>query len=121
MPNITNPSIAVIIPTYNRANTIVQCINSVLSQSYPVNEIIIVDDNSSDDTVQRLNIFKDEIVILHTKSRSGAQTARNIGIKSAKSNWISFLDSDDEWLPNKLEKQIFALKNVDYNPMTVVH
>ena len=93
MPNNTNPSIAVIIPTYNRANTIVQCINSVLSQSYPINEIIIVDDNSSDDTVQRLNIFKDEIVILHTISRSGPQTARNIGIKSAKSNSsISFTD-----------------------------
>ena len=121
MPNNTNPSIAVIIPTYNRANTIVQCINSALSQSYPVNEIIIVDDNSSDDTIQKLNRFKDEIIILHTKNRSGAQTARNIGIKTAKSEWISFLDSDDEWLSNKLEKQIFALKSIDYNPMTVVH
>ena len=121
MPNNTNPSIAVIIPTYNREITIVQCINSALSQSYPVDEIIIVDDNSSDDTIQILNRFKDEIIILHTKSRSGAQIARNIGIKAAKSEWISFLDSDDEWLPNKLEKQMFALKNVDYSPMTVVH
>jgi glycosyltransferase involved in cell wall biosynthesis len=121
MPHNTNPSIAVIIPTYNRANTVVECINSVLSQSYPVNEIIIVDDNSSDDTIQRLNRFKDEIIILHTKSRSGAQVARNVGIKAAKSEWISFLDSDDEWLSNKLEKQISELKNIDYNSMTVVH
>ena len=121
MLNNTNPSIAVIIPTYNREITIVQCINSALSQSYPVDEIIIVDDNSSDDTIQILNRFKDEIIILHTKSRSGAQIARNIGIKAAKSEWISFLDSDDEWLPNKLEKQMVALKNVDYSPMTVVH
>jgi len=116
-----NIEISVIIPTHNRANTIVACVESVLSQSYPLNEIIIVDDNSSDDTIQRLNRFKDEIIILQTKSRSGAQTARNIGIKTTKSDWVSFLDSDDEWLPNKLEKQIFALKNVAYNPMTVVH
>ena len=115
------PSIAVIIPTYNRTNTIVASIQSVLSQSYTLNEIIIIDDHSTDDTIKRLNKLKDDITILQTENHSGAQAARNIGIKSAKSEWISFLDSDDEWLPNKLEKQISALKSTDYNPMTVVH
>ena len=115
------PSVSVIIPTYNRAHTITTCIESVLSQSFPVSEIIIVDDNSTDDTIVQLNAFKDNIIILKTGTRSGAQAARNIGIKAAKSDWISFLDSDDEWLPNKQEKQISALKASDINPMTVIH
>ena len=114
-------SIAVIIPTYNRVNTIVACIESVLSQSYPVNEIIVIDDHSTDDTVKQLNKIKNDITILQTEKQYGAQTARNIGIKAAKSKWISFLDSDDLWLSNKIEKQILALKTVEYNPMTVVH
>lgn len=121
MTNDTKPTVSVIIPTYNRANMIVPCIESVLAQSYPVNEIIIVDDHSTDDTIKQLNKFKDNIIILKTEKQSGAQTARNIGIKSAKSEWIAFLDSDDEWLPNKIEKQISALKKFAYDQWTVVH
>ncbi len=121
MPHDTNTSIAVVIPTFNRANTIVACIKSVLSQTYPVNEIIIVDDHSTDNTIKQLNEFEDEIIILQTKHQSGAQAARNVGIKAAKSEWISFLDSDDEYLQNKLEKQISVLNIAEYNPMTVVH
>ena len=113
--------ISVIIPTHNRAKTITACVESVLSQSYQVNEIIIIDDDSTDDTNKQLNKFDDNIILLKTEKRSGAQTARNIGITAAKSKWIAFLDSDDEWLPNKIEKQISALKTVNYNPMTVVH
>ena len=118
---LNNINISVIIPAYNRASTITRCIESVLSQTYPVNEIIIIDDHSTDDTIELLNKFGDTISILSTEKRSGAQTARNIGIKAAKSNWIAFLDSDDEWLPNKIEKQIAALKTINNNPMTVVH
>ena len=121
MPYSTKPSIAVIIPTYNRANTIVASVQSVLSQTYLVNEIIIIDDNSTDDTLKKLDQFNDYITILQTENHSGAQAARNIGIKAAQSEWIAFLDSDDEWLPNKLEKQISVLKATDYNVMTVVH
>jgi len=62
-----------------------------------------------------------DITFLSTKKKSGAQTARNIGIKAAKSDWIAFLDSDDEWLEDKLEKQVLALNSVNNNPMTVVH
>lgn len=118
-----NIKISVVIPTYNRVNTITACVQSVLSQSYPVNEIIIVDDHSTDSTLKQLNGFNDydNIIILQTEKQFGAQSARNIGIKAAKSNWIAFLDSDDEWLSNKIEKQIAVLKSIDYNPMTVVH
>lgn len=120
MPD-TKPNVAVIIPTYNRASMIVACIESVLNQSYPVNEIIVIDDCSADNTIEQLNKFKDNIIILKTEKQSGAQTARNIGIKAAKSEWIAFLDSDDEWLPYKMEKQISALKKINYDPWTVIH
>ena len=115
--------ISVVIPTYNRENTIIACVQSVLSQSYPVSEIIIVDDHSTDGTLNRLNGFNENtiIIILQTEKQSGAQFARNIGIKASKSDWIAFLDSDDEWLSNKIEKQISVLKSIDYNPMTVIH
>jgi glycosyltransferase involved in cell wall biosynthesis len=115
------PTISVVIPTYNRANMIVGCVESVLAQSYPVNEIIVVNDSSTDNTMKQLNKFKDNIIILKTEKQSGAQTARNIGIKSAKSEWIAFLDSDDEWLENKLEKQVLALKTTNYDQWTVIH
>ncbi|MEE8479372.1 MAG: glycosyltransferase family 2 protein [Candidatus Neomarinimicrobiota bacterium] len=114
-------TISVVIPTYNRASMIVACIGSVLAQSYPVNEIIVVDDGSTDDTLKQLNILKDNIIILKTEKQSGAQAARNIGIKAAKSGWIAFLDSDDEWLPNKIEKQVKELEKLDFDPFTVVH
>ncbi len=115
------PTISVIIPTYNRANTIVRCIESVLAQSYSVNEIIIVDDYSSDSTIKQLCKFKDEITILKTYKQIGAQAVRNMGIKAAKSDWIAFLDSDDEWLPNKIEKQVEELEKLNFESYTVVH
>ena len=121
MTNGTKPTVSVIIPTYNRANMIVPCIESVLAQSYPVNEIIVIDDGSTDDTIEQLEVYKEKLIILKTNTQSGAQAARNIGIKAAKSEWIAFLDSDDEWLPNKMEKQISALKKYNYDQWTVVH
>ena len=115
------PTVSVVIPAYNRADTIVACVESVLDQSYSVDEIIVVDDGSTDNTIKQLNTFKDNIISLKTEKQSGAQTARNIGIKTAKSEWIAFLDSDDQWLPNKIEKQISALNNFNYDQWTVVH
>ncbi len=121
MSSNLKPTISVVIPTYNRANTIVPCIESVLAQSYPVNEIIVIDDSSTDDTLSIINNLKYNIRVLQTQKNSGAQTARNIGIKSAKSEWIAFLDSDDEWVSNKMEKQISALEEFNFNQWTVVH
>lgn len=120
MQKNNNPTIAVIIPTYNRADTLEKCISSVLNQTTKVDEIIVIDDCSTDDTQSTLKSM-DYITILKTEKRSGAQKARNLGIKASNSEWIAFLDSDDEWLPDKIEKQISVLESVDFNPKTVVH
>jgi len=101
--------VSVIIPTYNREKTIARSIQSVQSQTYPVFEIIIIDDHSNDKTqniVENLQQADGRIrYILHEKNL-GAQTARNSGILSARGTWIAFLDSDDEWLPHKIEKEL---------------
>lgn len=116
------PSISVVIPAYNRANTIRRCLDSVLAQTVSPLEIIVVDDRSTDETVQIVQNYTDpKVRIIILEKNSGAQVARNRGIREAKGDWIAFQDSDDEWLPNKLEKQICALEGVDFDPWTVVH
>jgi glycosyltransferase involved in cell wall biosynthesis len=99
-----NFKISVIIPTYNRSEFILKAINSVKNQTFKVDEIIVVNDGSSDETIQILENIKD-INVISTKNL-GVSNARNIGIKNAKNNWITFLDSDDIWKEDKLEKQI---------------
>nr|WP_296047184.1 glycosyltransferase family 2 protein [uncultured Blautia sp.] len=103
--------ISVIIPVYNRENTLVQAINSVLKQTYSNIEVIVVDDCSSDCSVQKIKSITDKRVRLvqHEKNK-GACAARNTGIYNAKGIYIAFNDSDDLWRPEKLEKQIEALK-----------
>lgn len=99
--------VTVIIPTYNRANTIKRAIESVQNQTYSNLEIIIVDDNSSDNTKHIIDSINDSRIkyIKQCKNLGGA-AARNVGIKNAKGSCIAFQDSDDEWLPNKLQKQL---------------
>ncbi|HOJ79178.1 MAG TPA: glycosyltransferase family 2 protein [Bacillota bacterium] len=114
--------ISVVIPMYNRAKTIGYCLDSVLAQTYKPYEIILVDDCSNDDTKKVLQKYNDpKIRYLELKQRSGAQRARNQGILAAKGDWIAFQDSDDEWLPTKLEKQVQKLSEVNFDPLTVVH
>ncbi len=96
--------ISAIIPTFNRAKLLIESINSIKQQTYKVNEIIIVDDGSTDNTQEILKNIKD-IRIIKTKNL-GVSHARNIGIKNAKNKWIAFLDSDDLWLENKIENQV---------------
>ena len=99
--------ISVVIPTYNRANTIIKAIESVQSQSYSVDEIIIVDDSSTDDTESRLrNVKDDKIRYFFLETNSGAAGARNYGVSQARNDMIAFLDSDDVWHPDKIKKQI---------------
>ncbi|KAA3617788.1 MAG: glycosyltransferase [Calditrichaeota bacterium] len=97
--------ISVIIPTYNRAHTILRAVNSVLNQSYQPFEIIVVDDGSNDTTNVVLEPLKNEIIVL-SQSNKGVSAARNTGIENAKGDWIALLDSDDEWTPNALETQV---------------
>ena len=98
-------SISVIIPVFNRVKLIARCINSVINQTYPVNEIIVVDDGSNDGTYDLIRKNFPQVISIYQENK-GVSNARNVGIQSAKSKWIAFLDSDDEWLPNKIEKQI---------------
>jgi glycosyltransferase involved in cell wall biosynthesis len=115
--------ISVVIPMYNRKNTIDCCLNSVLNQSYENLEIILIDDCSTDGTVEHIrNTYTDKrINIIQLKKNSGAQKARNEGIKNANGEWVAFLDSDDEWLPQKIEKQVKILEENNFNPYLVIH
>ena len=107
-----NGKVSVIIPTYNRADTIKRSIDSVLMQTYGDLEIIVVDDGSTDHTEQIVREYTDSRVrYIRTDGRYGANHARNIGIENAGGEFIAFQDSDDEWHSDKLEKQMRILLN----------
>lgn len=98
--------ISVIIPTYNRAKLIKKSINSILNQTYDNIEVIVVDDCSTDNTEEVIKKIKDDrIRYIKLKKNSGACAARNAGIKVATGKYINFNDSDDEYLPTKIETQ----------------
>ena len=100
-------NIDVIIPTFNRAATLTRAIDSVLEQSYQNFSLIIVDDGSTDETQNLLQQYKTNSHIKYlSKKNAGVSSARNFGVQHSTSAWICFLDSDDQWLPQKLEKQI---------------
>lgn len=99
--------VSVVIPTYNREATIGASVQSVLNQTYQNFEIIIVDDGSTDNTRQVIEAFADDrIRYVCLEQNGGVSHARNTGIGLAESEYVAFLDSDDEWLPKKLEKQM---------------
>lgn len=99
--------ISVVIPTYNRANTIVRAIESVQKQSYPVSEIIIVDDASTDNTeIVVKNINDERIKYYKQKVNKGAGASRNYGVSMASHAIIAFHDSDDVWRSDKIRKQV---------------
>ena len=100
--------VTVVIPTYNRARFIEEAVESVLAQSYPPLEVIIVDDGSTDDTASVCARFQSPVRYIR-RQNEGAATARNVGILAAKGNWIAFCDSDDIWKSQKLERQMAAL------------
>ena len=101
------PAVSVIIPTYNRAHLVARAIRSVLNQSFQDFEIIVVDDGSTDNTEEIVRGFNDSRIryIRHARNRRAA-AAWNTGTKAAQGELIAFQDSDDEWLPEKLEKQM---------------
>ncbi len=103
--------ISVIIPTFNRAGLLKRALQSVLKQSLPVDEIIVVDDGSEDGTAELVRKSFPQIQYL-CQPNHGVSAARNAGIRKAKSDWIALLDSDDEWLPRKIEKQVEALQSI---------
>ncbi len=99
--------ISVIIPTYNEAALLLRAVQSALDQTFPPNEVIVVDDASSDGTAAALATVDDPRlkVIVHEQN-SGAAAARNTGIQAAHGEWIAFLDADDLWHPEKLARQM---------------
>ncbi len=100
-------SVSVIIPTWNRAAFIKKAINSALKQTFSPLEIIVCDDGSTDNTFEIINSFKDSRIRWTAGPRSGRPAIpRNRGIAISRGEWIAFLDSDDEWLPEKLETQL---------------
>lgn len=108
------PLVSVVIPVYNRADTIKRAVDSVLCQTYKNIELIVVDDGSEDGTVNILEQMDKEKVQIVTQNHRGANAARNLGIKRSKGELVAFQDSDDEWLPDKLESQIAYMAANDY-------
>ena len=100
----SQPLVSVIIPTFNRAWCLFEAIDSVLAQTYPNYELIIIDDGSTDDTQKRL-ATRDGFAVI-SQQNQGVSAARNRGIRASKGELIAFLDSDDLWLPNKLAVQV---------------
>ncbi len=103
------PRISVVVPAYNREYCVADAIESVLDQTFRDFEIIAVDDGSSDGTAEVLEKFGRRIHLIRQENR-GVSAARNTGIRAARGNWIAFLDSDDRWHPEKLERQLGALE-----------
>lgn len=103
---INNKLFSVVIPAYNRSNEIKRAIDSVLRQTIQDFEILVVDDGSTDNTVEIVKTIKDNRIHILWQANSGATAARNNGIKHAFGKYVSFLDSDDEWLPEMLKRQL---------------
>lgn len=97
--------VSVIIPTYNRKALVLEAVDSVLSQQYTPLELIVVDDGSTDGTAGRLTACSNRIHVIR-QPNAGVSAARNRGIRAAKGEFIAFLDSDDLWLPEKIERQV---------------
>ena len=101
-------SISVVIPSYNRRHTLARAINSVLAQTQPAHEVIVVDDGSGDGSASFVRSEYPQLCVIQ-QCNAGVSAARNAGIAAASGEWIALLDSDDEWLVEKLAKQSQAL------------
>jgi len=106
--------VSIITPSYNSSRFIEECVGSVLSQTYDNWEMLIVDDYSADNSLQILKKYNDKrIQLIELDKNVGASESRNVAIRKAKGKYIAFLDSDDLWEPQKLEKQISFMETED--------
>ena len=106
-----DPAVSVVLPTYNRAALLGRAIGSVLGQSYTDFELLVIDDGSTDETSDVVAGFSDRrIRYISLAHNTGAGAARNVGIRLARGKFLAFQDSDDEWLPSKLAKQMSAFE-----------
>ena len=107
--------VSIIMPSWNTERFIAETIQSVVDQTYTNWELLIVDDCSTDNTDEVVASFKDDrIKYFHNEKNSGAALTRNRAMREARGEWIAFLDSDDLWMPKKLEKQIAFMKENGY-------
>jgi len=113
-PAQARPAVTVVIPTFNRGAIVVRAIRSVLGQTCQDWELIVVDDDSTDGTEQAVKGLSDNRIkyIRHDRNR-GADAARNTGIRYAQGEYVAFLDSDDEWPPEKLQKELEVFRSSD--------
>lgn len=102
-------SVSVVIPCYNRASILGRAIRSALAQTIVPDEIVVVDDGSRDDSVAVARSFGERVRVIE-QPNAGAAAARNRGIAAARGDWVAFLDSDDEWRPEKLQRQFAAVQ-----------
>jgi glycosyltransferase involved in cell wall biosynthesis len=102
---MSDPSVTVIIPAYRAAGTIARALDSVLAQTTPAGEILVVDDGSPDDLAAVVRTYEPRVTLIQ-KRNGGAASARNTGLDRARGTFIAFLDSDDYWEPHKLERQL---------------
>ena len=111
---MTDGLVSIVMPSWNTARFIGDSIRSVLAQTYPHWELLIVDDCSTDDTDDVVASFADaRIRFFKNETNSGAAVSRNRALREAEGEWIAFLDSDDLWAPDKLEKQIAFMQAND--------
>src|ERR1041384_1150436 len=106
-----NSLVSVVIPAYNAAAYLPDAINSVLSQTRPADEVIVVDDGSKDSTGELAESYGDKVFCVR-QSNSGVVAARARGIQAAQGDWIAFLDADDVWYTHKLEAQLDLLGRI---------
>lgn len=106
---MSTPRVSTIIPVYNREGLIGRAIESALAQSYPNQEIIVVDDGSTDDTCHVIKSFGERVCLISQPNR-GPYAARNLGLKNSSGEYVAFLDSDDFWHPERLAKQVPLLE-----------
>ena len=104
----SHPKISVIMPAYNASKTIISSIECVLAQTYQNWELLVINDGSTDHTLDVLSQFDDQRIKVFTQVNQGVAVARNTGLKQARGEYIAFLDSDDLWVPTKLGKQILV-------------
>jgi glycosyltransferase involved in cell wall biosynthesis len=108
MSELRSPLVSVIVPAYNGRDSVCRAIDSALGQTYPACEIIVVDDGSTDSSLELLRAYGDRIHLVQ-QEHSGVSIARNTGLSAAKGEYVAFLDCDDTWIPEKLQLQVELL------------